>query len=78
MRKNILYKRIFSILSLLINLILTIFFISYMIYDIEYTNKDFKTIKLYTEIGIIIQIIMLTTQVILNIYLKYKNIKVLL
>jgi len=78
MRKNILYKRIFSIFSLLINLILTIFFVSYIIYDIDYANKDFKTIKMYIEIGLIIQIIMLTTQSILNIYLKYKKIKVLL
>lgn len=78
MRKNILYKRIFSIFSLLINLMLTIFFISYIIYDIDYANKDFKTIKMYTGIGLIIQMIMIATQIILNIHLKYKNIKVLL
>jgi hypothetical protein len=78
MRKNILYKRIFSMFSLLINLILTIFFFSHIIYDIDYANKDFKAIKMYAEFGIIIQIIMLATQIIFNVYLKYKNIKVLL
>ena len=72
MRKSVLYKRIFNIIYLIINLILIIFCAS-IIYNIESIKEPFETLSYYIIIGLSVQIIMIGIQVILNQYFKYKN-----
>ena len=72
MQKSVLYKRIFNIIYLVINLILIIF-CAFIIYNIESIKEPFETLSYYIIIGLSVQIIMIGIQVILNQYFKYKN-----
>ena len=72
MRKRILYKRIFNIIYLVINLILIIFCAS-IIYNIDSIKEPVETLNYYIIIGLSVQITIIGIQVILNQYFKYKK-----
>ena len=72
MRKRILYKRIFNIIYLVVNLILIIFCAS-IIDNIDSIKEPVETLNYYIIIGLSVQITIIGIQVILNQYFKYKN-----